>query len=255
MKKSIGLVAMLMVLCFPLFSQNQRGMEIMEMVENRPARENERSQIRMVLEDHRGRTRQRSLELFNLEDQGREYSLMFFLNPSDVEGVGFLSIEEDGGDSSQWLFMPALGRSRRISSSSKDESFMGSDFSYEDLEPMEAARDEHHYLGEEMEQGIECWKVETSCQPDSQYSRQISWIDPRSLITLRVDYYNQRNELVKRLQAQDLVEDQGIWSAQRMIMQDLDRGRTTILIWEERSAFQDLSRSDFSVDTLERGRL
>lgn len=255
MNKKIGIAFLVLALCLPLFGQNQRGMEIMEMVENRPVRSHERSEIQMILEDHRGRTRERSLELYNLDDQGREYSLMFFQSPSDVEGVGFLSIEQEDGDSSQWLFMPALGRSRRISSSSKDESFMGSDLSYEDLEPRVASEDQHEYLGEEAEQGVLCWKVETLCNEDSQYSRQISWIDPQSLIALRVDYFDDRNDLVKRLQAQDLSEAQGVWTAQRMTMEDLDRGRKTTLIWQERRDAPELSRGDFSVDTLEGGRL
>ena len=52
-----------------------------------------------------------------------------------MKNTGFLTYDYDasGKDDDQWLYLPALGKTKRIASSDQSGAFMGSDFNYSDL--------------------------------------------------------------------------------------------------------------------------
>lgn len=164
-----------------------------------------------------------------------------------------LSMEQEEGDTDQWLYMPALGRTRRIASSSKDDSFMGSDFSYEDLEARNVDKDSHQLLGEESLQGRNCWKVESTPQEESAYGKRISWIDQEYLIPLKVEFFDQEGTLWKELRAEDIQDRQGYWTPMKMTMSDLLKEQNTVLSWQEVVMDQGLSPQFFSMGNLEGG--
>ncbi len=248
------LIPFIALAALPLhLSAQEPGREIMEQVENRPEARDERSTITMVLTDRRGKIRERQMTLLAATEGGLDLSLIFFEAPADVKGVGMLSREQESGETAQWLYMPALGRSRRIAPSSRDDSFMGSDFSYEDLETRRADRDEHRFLREEVLDGVICQVVESSPKEESSYSRRVCWVDRETWIVRRVDFYDKKGNLQKRLTAGNLVRQEGVWMALLMTMEDVQRNQKTQLIWNKMTLNGGMDPELFTVGTLEGG--
>src|SRR5437660_8252062 len=117
----------------------------------------------MILVNAKGDRSERSLELRTLEgpDAG-DKTLLIFKDPPDVRGTTLLTHENRGGDDDQWLYLPALRRSRRIGSSNKSNSFVGSELAYEDLAPNEVTKQQYKYLREETLDGVRVWVIESA---------------------------------------------------------------------------------------------
>ena len=121
------------------------GRDIMVKVDERPDGDEQRSVMKMTLINRRGKTRERSLLMYT-KDYGKDSkSLMYFQSPGDVKGTGFLAWDYDypKKDDDQWLYLPALKKSRRISSSSRNDYFMGTDFTYDDMGDRNVDEDIH----------------------------------------------------------------------------------------------------------------
>ena len=138
MKRSIAVVAMLVV-GFAATTCAQTGREIAQKVKDRPDGDTRRSEMVMTLINKRGAVRERKLISYSI-DVGKEKkdrkSIMFFQYPGDVKGTGFLTWDYDelNKDDDKWLYLPAIKKTRRISgSSAKQDYFMGSDFTYDDM--------------------------------------------------------------------------------------------------------------------------
>ena len=117
---------------------------IMDRVDARDDGDHSVQDLEMLLVDKRGGQRVRKLRGYGRDVGEDEQSIMFFLSPADVERTGFLTYDYDdpARDDDQWLYLPALSRTKRIASSDKSGSFMGSDFSYADMteRPLDAYR-------------------------------------------------------------------------------------------------------------------
>ena len=103
----------------------------------RAAPENGESDMNMILINSKGKERHRFLHKF-FKDYGEvEKQTMFFKSPADVKNTSFMNYSYiDDRDDDQWLYLPALKKVKRISGGSKDDYFMGSDFTYEDMMPL-----------------------------------------------------------------------------------------------------------------------
>ena len=133
------------------------GMELARKVYDRPKGKDVSSVVKMVLTGKGSTQRERELVLFSVDKGGSErWSLMRFSLPTDVEGTGLLTMDHPGDASEQWLYLPALDRVRRISSSRKGGRFVGSDFFYEDLRDREPDMDTHTIAGGEKVGGLDC---------------------------------------------------------------------------------------------------
>ncbi len=158
-----------------------------------------KSVMQMVLIDTSGNKSVREIESFVKEGKKGDKSLIKFLKPLDVKGVKFLTHEKIGQNNHQWLYMPALKRVKRINSSNKSGSFMGSEFSYEDI----SSRDVSKYtydkkLHEEKVGDVLAFRFERYPKDEnSGYSKQIVWVDKDKFTTLKIDYYDRKKELLK----------------------------------------------------------
>ncbi|WP_324172543.1 outer membrane lipoprotein-sorting protein [Sulfurimonas sp.] len=142
-----------------------------------------------------------SMALENTADDGNngDKSLMEFQTPIDVKGTKFLTHEKIVKNNNQWLYLPALKRIKRITSKNKSGSFMGSEFSYEDLSSREPSK--YTYSKEFQDvllDGIETYKYERYAKDkNSGYSKQIIWVDKKRFVVLQVEYYDKKKELLK----------------------------------------------------------
>jgi hypothetical protein len=154
-----------------------------------------------------------------------------FTSPADIEGTGFLAIETAVGETDQFLYLPALRRTRRIVSSQKSSSFVNSDFTYEDLERRDVDDAEHVITGEDKIGKVACYVMESRPKKgtDSQYAMWRSKVAKGIYIPLYTEYYNKREKLFKTYKVTRLKKIQGIWTLNEVIMEDLRKKHKTIL--------------------------
>lgn len=250
----ISTLLCLLIVCglvSPAYATPDAAMELARKMYDRPKGRDASSIVSMVLTSKRAEKRERELVLFSVDKGGGErWSLMRFTLPTDVEGTGLLTQDHPGDDSEQWLYLPALDRVRRISSSRKGGRFVGSDFFYEDLRDREPDMDRHELGGEEKVGGLKCVKlISTPVDPsNSVYSKRIYWIHPDTLLPLRIDFYEKRRkEPTKRMMARKLKKVQGYWTVFDSTMYDLRSGSTTLLATRAIRYDQDIPDSLFSV--------
>ena len=211
----------------------------------------------MVLRNKRGEesTREVRIKVIEVENDG-DRTIFVFDRPRDVKGTAFLvhAHKEEADD--QWLYLPALKRVKRISSSNQSGSFMGSEFSYEDMGASEIEKYTYRHLGDEPCGDLVCDVIERfPTQEDSGYSRQVLWIDSAEQRTVKIEYYDRRESHLKTLlvDSYNLYLDQ-FWRAGRMAMTNHLTGKSTDLNWSEYAFGTDLDLNDFTQTALKRTR-
>ncbi|MFT7860333.1 MAG: outer membrane lipoprotein-sorting protein [Sulfurimonas sp.] len=209
--------------------------------------EDSSSQMSMTLVNASGQKRERKMKMIVLEQKKGDKSLMTFLSPADVKGTKFLNYEHTNKDDDQWLYLPALKRVKRIASKSKSGSFMGSEFSYEDLSSFSI--DKFIFKGDAKLvtlQGRKVYKV--ARKPKSKYSgytKQISYVDPKTYLILQVEYYDRKHELLKTAFFEGYKKISGVWRVGKMTMLNHQNDKKTILLWKNEKIKTGLRRRDF----------
>ncbi|GFO71773.1 hypothetical protein BJAS_P1470 [Bathymodiolus japonicus methanotrophic gill symbiont] len=236
----------------------QKGLEIMREVDTRDLGWGDMStDMKMILKNKNGDEHVRSLRLKTLEmkDDG-DKSLSIFDSPRDIKGTAFLIFTHALEADEQWLYLPALKRVKRISSSNKSGPFLGSEFAFEDLTSFELKKYKYNYLRDEVLDGIDSFVVETFPQYEhSGYVRNIVWIDKERYIPLRIDYYDRKDALLKTQSFIDYQQYLGqYWRADKSLMQNHLTGKSTTLLWENYSFRNGLTERNFDKNTLKRSR-
>lgn len=242
---------------FPSTASALTGKEIMTMVDERPDGEDRTSTITMTLINKRGRKRVREMKSYS-KDYGKDKkSVMVFCEPADVRKTAFLSWDYDDPDREEdkWLYMPAMRKTRRISGASRNEYFMGSDFTYDDMGDRSVEEDTHRLLGEESIMGYDCWKIESvPVDPDDMYTKKIMWVSKEALVIVKADYFD-KDGLLKEFKATDIQRQEGFWTILHSEMKNVSREHTTIMESAKVNYDTGLSDSLFRVSTIQRGRL
>lgn len=212
---------------------SQEGLALAQRVYDRPAGRDASSLVRMVVTSRKGQVRERELAVLARNVGGGErWTLMRFSLPTDVKDVGLLTMDHPGDASEQWLYLPALKRVRRISSTRKGGRFVGSDFSYEDLRDREPDMDTHVLAGTDKVGGLACTRLVSTPvdASNSVYTRRESCIHEATLVPLRVEFFEKDPQRpTKRLMARKLQKIQGYWTVLNATMYDLHAGSQTVL--------------------------
>ena len=211
----------------------------------------------MVLRNKQGQESRRQLRFKVLEavDEG-DKSLFVFDQPRDVQGTALLIHGHPEGQDDQWLYLPALKRVKRISSSTRSGSFMGSEFSYEDMSSPEVEKYTYLYLRDEPCGELTCTVTEqVPVDRKSSYSRQVVWQDTGEIRTWKVEYYDRKNSHLKTLSFAGYQQylDQ-YWRADTMTMVNHLTGKSTVLNWTNFQFRTDMDDGDFTQTGLRRVR-
>ena len=215
------------------------------------------SSLAMILRNKQGKESRREIRLKVIEVEGDGDRTMFvFDRPRDVKGTAFLVHAHKNDPDEQWLYLPALKRVKRISSSKQSGSFMGSEFSYEDMGATEVEKHTHKLLRSEPCGDLECTVSErVPVDPDSGYSRQLVWLDREELRTMQVQYFDRRNAHLKTLVVEDYEEHlDRYWRAATLTMTNHLTGKSTVLLWSGYEFGTDLDLDDFTRTALKRAR-
>ncbi|HEY9034710.1 MAG TPA: outer membrane lipoprotein-sorting protein [Pseudomonadales bacterium] len=213
------------------------------------------SRMKMILRTPAGNENTRMIEIKSLEVQNDgDKSLMVFNEPLDVQGTAFLSYSHVEGPDDQWIYLPALKRVKRIASRNKSGSFMGSEFSYEDLSSFEIAKYDFKYLRDEPCGEHSCYVVESYPKDEfTGYSRLVSWIEKGEYRVHKIEFYDRKQSLLKTMTVQEytLLEDK-FWRPARSLMQNHQTGKSTEMHWDNIRLRTGLSEEDFSQNNLRR---
>ena len=198
---------------------------IMKAVEGRTEGDKSKGVLSMVITDKSGRARKRVVKSRVLQFDGGKKQLMVFQSPADVAGTGLLSIDYDQGDKDddQWLFLPSLHKSTRISSGEKSGSFMGTDFSYADMTSIDPDHYEYKILKQsEQVQGEDTWHIESrpitaKAKKETGYVKTHVWISKSKLLPIRIKAWVKEGKKLKYITFKDFKKVDGIWVAHTLI--------------------------------------
>lgn len=175
---------------------------------------------KMTLIEKEGTQKVRDLKFY----QKGQWRLVRFLTPADVKGVGFLRLAEDR----MYLYMPAFRKIRRIASHVKNERFMGTDFSYEDMSETEYT---DNYVAKLSKDEPDQYVLELTPKPktDVSYSKLVITVDKSTFFYTRIEYYSKRDRLQKILNVENMEKIGGYWMGKTMVMETVKSGHKTVL--------------------------
>jgi hypothetical protein len=272
------LIAALLALCLSApgtdaGSQAPSADDVARGVQDRDTGRDSRSTFRMKLIDRRGRVRERAMTLISLRGRGHkgvpatapdgDRLLIRFTYPNDIRGTGFLVWEHPSSEDERFLFLPSLGRVRRIAGAETQESFVGSDFTYEDIGGREFEDYAYGFAGADGEnaswtppggQPHPAWRLESKHKDASaQFPRVVSLVLKDSFLVVGADVFNRRNERQKVYTVRRIEQVESIWTVMDSEMANaLEKTRTELAV--ERADYNvGLKEADFSRRELERG--
>ncbi len=210
MKKFICILAVLAIVTGIAAAQSAE--EIMRSSRERIKADSISTRARMVITAKDGGTTERLVDQYSTSSGGVTKTVIVFQKPASVAGTRFLTIAEAGKPSDQWIFLPSLGKVRRIAASEGSASFMGTDLSYDDVSSADRkiGLDTYGILREEELGGKACWVIEARPKDSAyQYSRMVGWIEKATRISLKMELYDKKGNLLKIMEMGEVKDFQG----------------------------------------------
>lgn len=194
----------------------------------------------IVLIDKNGKEKTREAKIIQ---KGNDKRIFRFTAPSSQAGIAFLSLPDDV----MYLYMPAFGKERRISSSVKSQKFAGTDFSYDDMESIPYGK---KYTPKLIKTDADVFVLElTPISPKSVYSKLIVSIHKTEYYPITMDYYNKGNSRIK-VATYKFKKIGKYWNAEEIEMTDLKRNHKTKMQMSDVIYDQGLSDEEFTVRKL-----
>jgi len=196
----------------------------------------------------------RKTKNMTLERAGsRDYQLIQFLEPADVRGTSLLTHQDPKGDDNQWLYLPELRRVKRIASSGKTGSFMGSEFSYEDIGGNTLDKFKYAKIGDDKYAGRDCYLLEkTPTYANSGYTKIKVWISKDSNLVLRQDFFDRKNSLLKTMTFEGHKQYGSTWRSAKIAVENLQTKKKSVLTFDTRKLRSGLSADLFTERNLQR---
>ncbi|MDA3793150.1 MAG: outer membrane lipoprotein-sorting protein [Elusimicrobia bacterium] len=196
------------------YAEELTALKIIQNVYSRAEGEDMQAELTMTLMNKRGNKRERKIKQYSKDYDAMEKKVMFFISPSDVRDTSFMnwSYDEEGRYDDQWIYLPALKRIKRISSDSKSDYFMGSDFTYDDLGDRHPYEDTHRLLREEKFDNEDCYVVESIPKEEEyMYSKTATWIIKDKWLGLKKEFYDEDGDLLKVLSVKKYEKIKDYW--------------------------------------------
>jgi hypothetical protein len=191
------------------------------------------AQVTMNIIDKRGKERNREFVMLRIdkEDGGKQMYYTYFKKPSDVARLTFMVHKNADANDDRWIYVPAVDLVKRISADDKNSSFVGSDFSYEDVSGRHWSEDAHTLVKDSTWEDAAIWIIESVPNGDWAFDKKVSYIDQTSLLPYREEYFED-GEVVKVMQSEKIEEADGIMTITHRTMNDLKKERVTHVIFD-----------------------
>lgn len=212
------------------------GRQVMEEYKRRHEVQTECAVEIMLLVDRKGSEEKRLVKTY-AKDMGNDLdrSLLVFMEPARVRGTAMLTWEQEDRDDDQWLYLPSQKKMRRIAQTSKKSYFMGTDFTYEDLEPEEIDDYNYEILRSEEIEGNKCYVIEAvpvneQKKKESGYSKRALWVRKDIFFPVKIEFYDRRGQHIKTLTNCELVNLEGpLWRANKSLMEKHKKKHKTLV--------------------------
>ncbi len=258
----IGLTLGLSLVTTNVLADDPKARAIMEKVDARDDGKTLEQSMKMVLIDKNGKKRTRDLQTFSKDFGDDEHQIMFFKTPADVKNTAFLTFDYDDAskDDDQWLYLPALKKVKRIPSSDKSSSFMGSDFSYYDMTERDLEDYDFKLLKETEVRGNKAWMIEATPRSkkvikESGYTKTIALVRQDNYVVVRSIGFMKGNKK-KYMDIKRLHKQKGIWLPNEMTMTTKKGKKTvhkTVLKFSNIKLNKPIDDSIFTTRRLEKG--
>jgi len=190
------------------------------------------AEVKMTLVDKKGKERNREFTMLRLdvEDGGDQNYYTYFKRPSDVSRLTFMVHKTAQGNDARKIYVPSVDLIKPISADDKNSSFVGSDFTYEDVSGRHWNEDNHTLTGESDMNGRKVWVIESV--PKNEYkgfARKVSYIDQEHYLPLKEEYYNDKGKLVRVFTAETIADVDGITTMTVRKIEDMKKKSHTIV--------------------------
>ena len=232
-----------------VFADAEKGLSLMQQADKANSGFNgEHAVMEMILINAHGTKITRKIKSKSIEVQGDgDKSIITFLWPADVKGTKLLTWAHKSKSDDQWLFLPALKRVKRISSRNMTGSFMGSEFSYEDIGSQELEKYTYKFIKEETINGRPTSVIERkSTDKNSGYAKQVLYLDKEYQGTLKIEYFDRKNELLKISSFTDWKKLGNFWRFHNIEVKNVQTRKGSILNWSERKLNQKINEREFT---------
>jgi len=244
-------------------ADDPKAREIMEKVDSRDEGDNQVADMEMVLIDKRGKKRIRKLKSFSKDKGADTMGLMFFLHPADVKDTAFLSYDYDDAakDDDQWLYLPALRKTKRIATGDKTGAFMGSDFSYADMTSRELENYDFTLLKESKVGEHEVWLIQSIPRTKEVvkrfgYTKSVGFVRKDNYVVIRAVNWVKAGKKLKYFDVRKLELIEGIWVPTEIHMTTKKNKKTlhkTVMKLDNVRFNQNLDENLFTVRQMEKG--
>lgn len=249
-----------LALSLPALADNLDPSVIMREVRDRDEGADRRSSVTLVQTMADGFVRERQLLMLEKEYGEERKSTLYFTAPSDTAGTGILMhsyAESAAREDDQWLYLPALRKTRRIATNSKEGPFLGTDFSFADIERMRVDDYQYQLLREETYkdrpvQVIEATTADGLENPRTGYSRRLVYVDRERGLILRDEFYRGGRQ-IKTFEVLEVAQIEGFWTVKESLMSNLLEGGSTRLVRAEADYNLGLADQNFSERALRNG--
>lgn len=210
------------------------------------------STMELILIDSSGVEIVREMLGISGEFDGVDKSLMEFKKPLDVKGTKLLtwSWKNSDQDDDQWLYLPSLKRVKKINSRSKGSSFMGSEFSFEDIGGQTIEKYNFKFIKDSKLNGQNVWVIERVAKAKSSYSKVILYVSKKYIAPIQSEYFNKRNEHIKTSVMEGFksytIGKKKMWRANKIVMTNLNNKKKSIFNWKGRVIGKKVNESELT---------
>ena len=185
--------------------------------------------MKLINKDGQARVRELTMLRKNAgEALGEQKYFMYFFQPADVKDMTFMINKYPARDDDRWMFIPAINMVKRIAAQDKRSSFVGSDFTYEDVSGRDIEDDAHVVEREEKVGNRDCYVVKSTPKgADADFGHKLTWVDKASFLPLKEEQYDKRGALYKQFTADELADVKGFPTVVRRTMRNLQTGHRT----------------------------
>lgn len=192
--------------------------------------------MKMTIVDAGGYKTERELRMYNREfDKGLYRYLMVFDSPSGIKGTGLLTWQNANGSDDQWLYLPGIGKVKRIARSEKGSYFMGTDYTYEDLSRSERRQQRYTKLSDTKINGISVYVIKDQSNMNTrslnEAAYKLLYITKKNFVILKTNYYNRSGKLLKSQEFSNFKKIKGTtaWRPSTIVMKNYQEGSQTIM--------------------------
>jgi outer membrane lipoprotein-sorting protein len=234
----LRILVLLVMLALPLSASAMTAEEIMKSSQAAflyPGKDF-KARVAMKLTSKSGSVRTRELTMLRRnqgEAGGDQKYFMYFHQPADVKGMAFLVYKYPVKDDDRWLFVPALNMVRRIAAADKRSSFVGSDFTYEDVSGRDVSDDAHETLREEKLGSADAYVIKSTPKAGgADFGHKTSWIDKATLLPLKEEFYDKKGVPYKVFTADEIKDIKGVATIVKRTMKNLQSGHSTESVFD-----------------------